>query len=333
MKTPYDEMLGADKDVREQYRVYEQWLRQQPHAALAARRAEAEVIFRRVGITFAVYGAKDEDGAGTERLIPFDVIPRVIPKQEWTAMEAGLRQRVTALNRFIHDVYHDQEILKAGVVPRDQVLNNSQFRPEMMGVDVPGGVYAHIGGIDIVRAGEADGSGRYYVLEDNLRVPSGVSYMLEDRKMMMRLFPELFARTGRARGALSRPAAGNLARGGAGRRERADRRRADAGHVQLRLLRARLPGAADGRRARRRAGPVRARRLRLHAHDAGAEAGGRDLPTRRRRLHRPADLPRRYHARLRRADGRLPRRQHHAGNAIGTGIADDKCDLSVRAAT
>jgi uncharacterized circularly permuted ATP-grasp superfamily protein len=100
---------------------------------------------------------------------------------------------VTALNRFLHDVYHDQEILKAGVVPTEQVLNNTQFRPEMMGVDLPGQIYSHISGIDIVRAAHSDGSGTYYVLEDNLRVPSGVSYMLENRKMMMRLFPELFA--------------------------------------------------------------------------------------------------------------------------------------------
>jgi uncharacterized circularly permuted ATP-grasp superfamily protein len=150
------------------------------------------MIFRRVGITFAVYGAKDEDGSGTERLIPFDLIPRVIPGAEWKRMEEGLRQRVTALNRFIHDVYHGQEILKAGVVPAEQVLNNAQFRKEMMGVKVPGGVYSHISGIDIVRADTGQG-GEYYVLEDNLRVPSGVSYMLENRKMMMRLFPELFS--------------------------------------------------------------------------------------------------------------------------------------------
>jgi uncharacterized circularly permuted ATP-grasp superfamily protein len=117
----------------------------------------------------------------------------VIPSHEWAEMEKGLSQRVTALNRFIHDVYHDQEILKAGLVPAEQVLNNAQYRPEMHGVNVPGGVYSHIAGVDIVRAAHADGSGSYYVLEDNLRVPSGVSYMLEDRKMMMRLFPELFA--------------------------------------------------------------------------------------------------------------------------------------------
>ena len=193
MKSAYDEMRAADQQVRGQYQVYQRWLEQQPRELMQARRGEAEMIFRRVGITFAVYGAKDEDGSGTERLIPFDLIPRVIPQAEWTAMEAGLAQRVTALNRFIHDVYHGQEILKAGIVPAEQVLKNAQFRPEMMGVDVPGNVYSHISGIDIVRAGEADGSGEYYVLEDNLRVPSGVSYMLENRKMMMRLFPELFA--------------------------------------------------------------------------------------------------------------------------------------------
>jgi uncharacterized circularly permuted ATP-grasp superfamily protein len=192
MKHPFDEMHGLQGAVREPYAQYERWLQAQPEAAMHARRDEAEVIFRRVGITFAVYGAKDEDGAGTERLIPFDLIPRVIPRQEWQDMERGLVQRVTALNRFIEDVYHGQEILKAGLVPADAVLQNAQFRPEMSGVKVPGGVYSHIAGIDIVRAGEADGSGRYYVLEDNLRVPSGVSYMLENRKMMMRLFPELF---------------------------------------------------------------------------------------------------------------------------------------------
>ncbi len=193
MRPSFDEMHASADTVREHYRGYQQWLAQQPGDVIRARREEAEMIFRRVGITFAVYGAKDEDGSGTERLIPFDLIPRVIPANEWSQMERGLSQRVTALNRFIHDVYHGQDIVKAGIVPADQVLKNAQFRPEMMHVDVPGGVYSHIAGIDIVRAGNSDGSGSYYVLEDNLRVPSGVSYMLENRKMMMRLFPELFS--------------------------------------------------------------------------------------------------------------------------------------------
>jgi uncharacterized circularly permuted ATP-grasp superfamily protein len=195
MKSPFDEMNLADQQVRAHYRIYQDWLQRQPNATMQARREEAEMIFRRVGITFAVYGAKDEEDSrngGTERLIPFDLIPRVIPQDEWAQMQAGLAQRVTALNRFLHDVYHDQEILKAGIVPSEQVLRNSQFRPEMMGVNLPGNVYSHIAGIDIVRAGGSNGNGDYYVLEDNLRVPSGVSYMLENRKMTMRLFPELF---------------------------------------------------------------------------------------------------------------------------------------------
>ena len=178
--------------VRDHYQTYAQWLARQSSQTMAQRREDAETIFRRVGITFAVYGEKDEDGAGTERLIPFDLIPRVIPAHEWRLMEKGLVQRVTALNRFIHDVYHDQDIIKAGIVPREQIENNAQFRKEMVGVSVPHQIYSHISGIDIVRAPNAQGQGEYYVLEDNLRVPSGVSYMLEDRKMMMRLFPELF---------------------------------------------------------------------------------------------------------------------------------------------
>lgn len=193
MRPSFDEMQATSTSVRDHYRVYDRWLAQQPRDVMRSRREEAEMIFRRVGITFAVYGAKDEDGSGTERLIPFDLIPRVIPASEWSEMEKGLTQRVTALNRFIHDVYHEQEIIRAGIVPADQIFKNAQFRPEMMGVDVPGGVYSHISGIDIVRAANPDGSGSYYVLEDNLRVPSGVSYMLENRKMMMRLFPELFS--------------------------------------------------------------------------------------------------------------------------------------------
>ena len=191
MQTAFDEMIASAGGTRAQYGAYADWLAQQPESLMRERREQAELIFRRVGITFAVYGDKDS-GEGTERLIPFDLIPRVIPAAEWTSMQAGLAQRVTALNRFIHDISHRQDILRAGIVPADEILHNAQFRPEMMGVDVPGDVYSHIAGVDIVRAGNADGSGDYYVLEDNLRVPSGVSYMLENRKMMMRLFPELF---------------------------------------------------------------------------------------------------------------------------------------------
>ncbi|NBW69218.1 MAG: circularly permuted type 2 ATP-grasp protein [Betaproteobacteria bacterium] len=189
----FDEMhLEANGGLRAHYQAYADWLSRQKAESMQAHRIEAEMIFRKVGITFAVYGEKDEDGSGTERLIPFDLIPRIIPSHEWNVLQRGLIQRVTALNKFLHDVYHDQEILKAGLIPADQVTNNAQFRPEMMGVNVPSNIYSHISGIDIVRAPNAQGEGEYYVLEDNLRVPSGVSYMLEDRKMMMRLFPELF---------------------------------------------------------------------------------------------------------------------------------------------
>jgi len=193
----FDEMYVSgqvdDGDIRPHYGTYGRWLSRQAQTLMASRRKEAEMIFRRVGITFAVYGDKDDTGAGTERLIPFDLIPRIIPGDEWRDMEKGLRQRVTALNMFLNDVYHDQEILKAGIIPAEPVLNNAQFRKEMMGITVPGGIYSVISGIDMVRACNPDGSGTYYVLEDNLRVPSGVSYMLENRKMMMRLFPDLFA--------------------------------------------------------------------------------------------------------------------------------------------
>ena len=182
----YDEMYSTTATVRPHYTAFAEWLAQQAPQVIEQKRAEAELNFQRVGITFAVYG----DNAGKERLIPFDIIPRVINAAEWTRLQAGLVQRVTALNRFLHDVYHDQAILKAGVIPREQVLNNAQYRPAMQGVKLPSDIYAHIAGVDIVRAGE----GEFYVLEDNLRVPSGVSYMLENRKMMMRLFPDLFAR-------------------------------------------------------------------------------------------------------------------------------------------
>ncbi len=183
----FDEMYAdGQTSVREHYRDFAAWLAEQSPQTIARKRAEADLIFRRVGITFAVYG----NDAGTERLIPFDIIARIITAAEWTQLEAGLVQRVRALNMFIHDIYHDQNIIKAGIMPAEQILKNAQYRPEMQGISVPSDIYAHIAGVDIVRAG----AGEFYVLEDNLRVPSGVSYMLEDRKMMMRLFPELFAR-------------------------------------------------------------------------------------------------------------------------------------------
>ncbi|BEU52195.1 circularly permuted type 2 ATP-grasp protein [Ralstonia pseudosolanacearum] len=187
---PASPALMRQGEVRGHYGRFAEWLDNQSAATLENKRAEADLIFRRVGITFAVYGDKDESNSGTERTIPFDIIPRIFPAGEWATLERGLRQRVDALNRFLYDIYHAQDIIRAGLIPPDQIYNNAQYRPDMLGVDVPRDIYAHVAGIDIVRAGE----GEFYVLEDNLRVPSGVSYMLENRKMMMRLFPELFAR-------------------------------------------------------------------------------------------------------------------------------------------
>jgi uncharacterized circularly permuted ATP-grasp superfamily protein len=183
-KTMYDEMYDAETRARDHYKALGEWLASMPPAAIEEKRREADLLFHRVGITFAVYG--DEQGA--ERLIPFDTVPRIIPPAEWAFLERGLKQRATALNRFLHDIYHGQDILRAGVVPAEHVLTHEAYQVAMVDVDVPNQVYCHIAGIDIVR----NDDGEYYVLEDNLRTPSGVSYMLEDRRMMMRLFPELF---------------------------------------------------------------------------------------------------------------------------------------------
>jgi len=182
----YDEMRAENGEVRPHFGALAEWLADTPAERVADKRREADLLFHRVGITFAVYG----DEAGAERLIPFDTIPRVIPKAEWDGLVLGLRQRVTALNRFLHDVYHGQEILRAGVIPPEQVLMNEAYQVAMLGLDLPSQIYSHVSGIDLIRHDD----GLYYVLEDNLRTPSGVSYMMENRKMMMRLFPELFDR-------------------------------------------------------------------------------------------------------------------------------------------
>jgi uncharacterized circularly permuted ATP-grasp superfamily protein len=183
---PTDEMCGASGEIRTEYRPFYDWLQFLPSSQIDRKRKEAELLFRRLGITFTVYGKS----TGTERLIPFDVIPRIIPANTWQTLDAGLRQRVRALNAFLHDVYHGQEILKEEIIPAEMVFCNSQFRVEMHGIDVPGGVYVHIAGVDLVHTGENE----FYILEDNLRTPSGVSYMLVNRLIMMRLFPELFER-------------------------------------------------------------------------------------------------------------------------------------------
>ncbi|HEX9391938.1 MAG TPA: circularly permuted type 2 ATP-grasp protein [Usitatibacteraceae bacterium] len=185
IKSLFNEMYEHGGAVRPHYGAFADWLHNTAPEKIKQNREAADLLFHRVGITFAVYG----EATGTERLIPFDIVPHIIPAAQWDVVSRGLKQRVAALNAFLHDVYHEQAILRAGKVPADKVIENSQFRPEMIGIDVPGGIYAHIAGIDLVK----DGDGEYYVLEDNLRTPSGVSYLLENRRMMMRLFPELFA--------------------------------------------------------------------------------------------------------------------------------------------
>lgn len=181
----FDEMNGFDGETRAAYRSVKAWLDNTPPDLLEQRRLEAEALFRRFGITFAVYGAKDAE----ERLIPFDIIPRVLTAKEWSALEQGLVQRVEAINALIVDLYGKREIIRAGILPEELVFSNEAFRPEMIGVNVPGGVPVPIAGIDLVRIDEDE----FYVLEDNARTPSGVSYMLDNREATHLLFPDLVA--------------------------------------------------------------------------------------------------------------------------------------------
>ena len=181
----FDEMGREHEAPRRLYAKVARWLEQSPPELLTSRRAQAEFMFRRIGITFGVYGDKE----AAERLIPFDIVPRLLSRKEWTRLEAGLVQRVTALNLFLKDVYGARSILKENIVPEELILRNPHYRPEMIGHRAPHDVWVHIGGIDIVRIDADD----FYVLEDNARTPSGVSYMLENREVTMRLMPDLFA--------------------------------------------------------------------------------------------------------------------------------------------
>jgi uncharacterized circularly permuted ATP-grasp superfamily protein len=178
-------MTLGDGQCRPGYEVVQKWLADTPPDVLAHRRAEAELLFRRFGITFAVYGEAEAE----ERIIPFDIVPRILTRREWTKLERGLEQRVRALNAFLQDVYSAGEIIRAGVVPEDLIYQNPYFRPEIAGLKLPHAIHVMIAGIDVIRVDQDD----FYVLEDNARTPSGVSYMLENREVMMRLFPDLFA--------------------------------------------------------------------------------------------------------------------------------------------
>ena len=184
-KKLFSEMMDGDR-VRDPYRRYQSWFRRQEVDRLSKKAEEAEAFFRRTGITFNVYGQADAE----ERLIPFDLVPRILSNNEWTKLSRGIEQRVRAINAFLHDIYNRQEILRAGVVPVELIANNDAFLPEMIDFSPAGNVYTHIVGTDIVRTGEDD----FYVLEDNARTPSGVSYMLENRETMLQMFPELFSK-------------------------------------------------------------------------------------------------------------------------------------------
>ena len=180
----FDEMFTPDGMLRPHYRKFVSRFGPIPRKELDAKRSAVDALFLRQGITFNVYG----DSQGTERIFPFDLLPRVIPAAEWEKLEAGLVQRITALNLFLHDIYHEQRILKDGIIPAFYVLSAKHFRREFVNFRVPGDIYIHICGTDLIRG--ADGG--YMVLEDNARCPSGVSYMLENRRAMRRTFPDFF---------------------------------------------------------------------------------------------------------------------------------------------
>ncbi|MFL4470438.1 circularly permuted type 2 ATP-grasp protein [Tateyamaria armeniaca] len=187
-KTPkyFDEMNGDGTAPRAPYDAYSQWFAGEDNARLLEKSEEAEALFRLIGVTFNVYGDPD----ATERLIPFDLVPRIIAAREWSILSRGIEQRVRALNAFLHDIYHRQEIVRAGRMPAEMIARNDAFLPQMIGVSPPGDVYTHIVGTDLVRTGDDE----FFVLEDNARTPSGVSYMLENRETMLHMFPELFSK-------------------------------------------------------------------------------------------------------------------------------------------
>ena len=185
MSGVFDEIRGFDGGVAQPaFDALANWLDHTPREELLRRQRSAEATFRQLGITFAVYG----DDAEAERIIPFDIVPRIFTAPEWDKLSAGLAQRVEAINAFLCDIYRDQRIIADGIVPADLIHSNPQFRPELEGTRPPHDVWAHICGIDLVRTGPDD----FFVLEDNARTPSGVSYMLENREAMIRLCPELF---------------------------------------------------------------------------------------------------------------------------------------------
>ncbi len=301
----FDEMFKPGHVPRDAYRLLFDRLLELPASEWRQRQQAADRAFLNQGVTFTVYG-NDE---GTERIFPYDILPRIITGAEWSVVERGLAQRLLALNLFLKDIYHEGKILAEGIVPRELVYSCPHYRREMCGVRVRRDTYVSVAGTDLVRVED----GGFAVLEDNLRVPSGVSYMLANRQVMKRVFPGLFSRyrvrpidhygqqlLGTLRALAPRPNDPTIVV-------------LTPGRPQLRLLRAHLPGPADGRRAGRGPRPLRARQRRLHADHRRPAAGRRDLSPRRRRLPRSAGLPARLAARRGRTVQRLPGRQRVAG--------------------
>src|SRR5579862_7531991 len=182
----FDEMFDGPEKARPHYKKLLDRFREMSPEEFERKRTLAASTLLNQGVTFTVYS----DNQGTERIFPFDLIPRIIPASEWQVIERGLEQRITALNLFLHDVYHDQRIVKEKIVPEEVIRSAVHFRPEFMGFNVPKDIYIHVCGTDLIR----DANGTYLVLEDNGRCPSGVSYMLENRQVMKRVFPKLFSR-------------------------------------------------------------------------------------------------------------------------------------------
>ena len=315
----FDEMGGNGGSTREAYRVLESWLNAAPTQLLEHRRDEAELLFRKVGITFAVYGNAEAE----ERLIPFDIIPRIMSGSEWAHLSRGLEQRARALNLFLKDIYGAREILRANIIPPELIFQNPHYRPQMNGLAVSGGIYVQVAGIDVVRVDDKD----FYVLEDNLRTPSGVSYMLENREVMLRVFPDLMAMQ------RIRPIENYVDELlGTLKSVAPERSPSDPavvlltpGLLQQRLLRAQFSRRSHGRRACGGTRPRGARRDRLYANDRRTQTRRRDLPPARRRLSRSDCLPSRFSC----SASRDLIDAYRAGNvtlanALGTGVADDK---------
>ena len=280
----FDEMFEAPGKPREHYRALFEALLEMPAEELNTKKQTADLSFLHQGITFTVYGREE----GTERIFPYDLLPRIVTAAEWARIERGLTQRITALNLFLKDIYHEGRILNDGVVPREMVYSCRHFRRQMRGLQVPRDIYIAVVGTDLIRLP----SGEFVVLEDNLRVPSGVSYMLTNRQVMKRIFPALFHKCGvrpidhYGQALLSTLRA--LAPNGA---QRADHRSADSGRLQFGVFRTHVSGAADGHRAGGRPRSGGARQFRVHAHHGRVAPRGRDLPAHRRRFHRSAGVP------------------------------------------